>query len=148
MQLWHKGLLCALPARSLITLWHECCAIARNLDLIGTPNDILVNRVTDYPLSHFYAYSVLVLEEINKRGFVSSSASFIKFEDHIFKAMEKTNDQLDDIRYDMIFYDWHNDRYFWQCIGKLEELYDCGGISDSEWDEIEEVSVLYAYPCE
>lgn len=148
MRLWHKGLLCALPTQQLVSQWRECCAIARNLDLIGTPNHILVNRILEYPLSHFYSYSMLVLEEMSKRGFVSSSASFIKFEDHLFKAMEKMNDQLDDIQYDLIFYNWHNDKYFWQCIANLEEKHDCGGITDDEWDEIEDVSVLYAYPCE
>ena len=37
---------------------------------------------------------------------------------------------------DDIFYDWHNDRYYWQCYYNLEEKYDCGGISQDEWETI------------
>lgn len=148
MRLWHKGLLCVLPAQQLVAQWRECCAIARDLDLIGTPNHIIVNRILDYPISHFYSYTMLVIEEMNKHGFAVSTASFIKFEEHIFNAMEKFNNVQEDIDYDMIFYNWHTDKYFWQCVSNLEEKHDCGGISDDEWDKIVDLSLLYTYPCE
>ena len=148
MRLWHKGLLCVLPYQQLVAQWRECCAIARDLDLIGTPNHIIVNRILDYPLSHFYSYTMLVIEEMNKHGFAVSTASFIKFEEHIFNAMEKFNDIQEDIEYDMIFYNWHTDKYFWQCVTNLEEKHDCGGVSDEEWDKIVDLSLLYSYPCE
>ena len=68
MRLWHKDLLSALPSQQLVAQWRECCAIARNIAVIGTPNHILVNKIMDYPISHFYTYSNLVLEEMYKRG--------------------------------------------------------------------------------
>ena len=38
------------------------------------------------------------------------------------------------------FYDkeWHNDRYLAQCYYNLQEKYDCGGISEDEWQKIED----------
>lgn len=148
MRLWHKGLLSSLPSKQLVAQWREICGITRDIDMIGTPNHILVNRIMDYPLSHLYSFATLVIDEMYKRGFAVSTVSFANFEKHIFSAMEKCNDTLDDIDYDVLFYNWHNDRYFWQCVTNLEEKYDCGGITDEEWDKIEEVSRLYTYPWE
>lgn len=35
-----------------------------------------------------------------------------------------------------LFKDWHNDRYLKQCLLNLQEKYDCGGITQEEWDKI------------
>lgn len=32
-----------------------------------------------------------------------------------------------------LFKDWHNNRYLYQCLFNLQEKFDCGGISKSEW---------------
>ena len=39
-------------------------ALAKN----GTPNHLLVNRVTEYPAEDFYRYCIAVAEEIECRG--------------------------------------------------------------------------------
>ena len=36
-----------------------------------------------------------------------------------------------------VFPEWHNDRYLWQCYYNLQEKYDCGGITQNEWDAID-----------
>ncbi len=148
MRLWHKGLLSALPDKKLLTLWHDCCTIARNLDLIGTPNDMYVNRITEYPLSHFYAYTMLVVDEIGHRGIAVTATSYMKFEDHIFKAVDKSSVVEDDVSYDAIFYDWHDDRYLWQCMSMLEEEFDCGGITIDDWQKVQDIALLYTSPFE
>ena len=48
MRLWHKDLIAFLPRKQLLGQWRECCAIARNIAVNGTPNHVLVNKVLDY----------------------------------------------------------------------------------------------------
>ena len=150
MRIWHKWLLPVLPNQWIVAQWREVCGIARDIDMIGTPNHILVNKVMDYPLSHLYTFANLVIDEMHNRGFAVTTTSFNNFQKHIFNAMEKDdNPKLiipDDVRFEMLFYNWHTERYFWQCISNLEEKYDCGGITDDEWDLIEDLARLYAHP--
>ena len=41
------------------------------------------------------------------------------------------------IAYENLFKDWHNERYFEQCFYNLQEKYDCGGLTEEEWKNIE-----------
>lgn len=143
MRLWHKDLIPVLPSQQLIAQWRECCAIARNIYTIGSPNHILVNRIMDYPISHFYAYTHLVIDEMGNHNFAITMSSYNKYEDYIFKIMERTNDKLDDVPYESLFLNWHNDKYFWQCLYNLQEKYDCGAIKDEDMDKINELAVFY-----
>ena len=148
MRIWHKELLYALPDKKVVEQWRDCGTIARNIDMIGTPNHYLVNRVMDFPLSHLYTYSMNVIDEMKRRGFAVSTPSFINFEKHIFSAMSKCNDVQDFVDDQVIFYTWHNDTYLWQCATILEEEHDCGAINDEEWDRIEDTCRMFAYPWE
>lgn len=143
MRLWHKDLLHVLPSQQLVAQWRECCAIARNISIIGTPNHLLVNKIMDYPISHFWSYTQLVIEEMTAHNFIITNSAYNKFEEYIFKIMEQQNCSQDEISFETIFYNWHNDKYFWQCLNNLEEKYDCGGISDEEWAAIEDLSLFY-----
>ena len=143
MRLWHKDLLCVLPKQQLVSQWRECCAIARTIAVIGTPNHILVNRIMDYPISHFYAYAHLVIEEMNKRGFAITVTAYAKFEEYIFKIVDKSDVEQNEPSFETLFYNWHNDRYLWQCFYNLEEKHDCGAITDEEWQQIEELATFY-----
>ena len=58
MRLWHKDLLPYLPKQQLVSQWRECCCIAKNISVSGTPNHILVNRILEYPERHFVCYAV------------------------------------------------------------------------------------------
>lgn len=123
MRLWHKDLIPVLPRQQLLSQWRECCCIARNIAVNGTPNHILVNKVLEYDKSDLYSYSVLVSNEMKDRGYNVDRDNFEKwcYSDH-FKSHP--------------FVGWHNDRYFWQCYYNLQEKYDCGGISEEEWHKI------------
>lgn len=140
MRLWHKDLIAVLPRQQLLGQWRECCAIARNISVNGTPNHMLVNKIMDYPLNHFHSYTGLVLREMRQRGYKVSKDSYDKYihaMHHI--AQSKHIDgvgQFMDI--DEIFYDWHNERYLTQCFYNLQEKYDCGGITEVEWERIYE----------
>ena len=60
MRLWHKYLIPFLPRQQLLGQWRECCLIAKNIAEKGTPNHLLVNKIMDYQLGHFWKYGVLV----------------------------------------------------------------------------------------
>lgn len=125
MRLWHKDLIPVLPRQQLLSQWRECCCIARNIAVNGTPNHILVNKIMDYPIDHFIQYAFLVHIWMRFRGY---DCDFSRFE----KWMPKHNN----VACADLFSDWHDDRYFIQCFHNLEEKYDCGGISDEEWEQV------------
>lgn len=131
MRLWHKELISVLPTAQLVAQWRECCGIARNIAVNDSPNHILVNRIMDYPIEHFWAYARLVYFEMQKRGYSCDFYNFGKWCDRMGSMPERI-----DVNFEDIFYDWHEDRYYWQCYHNLEEKYDCGGISDEEWEVI------------
>lgn len=126
MRLWHKDLIPVLPRQQLLAQWRECCCIAKNIAMNGTPNYILVNKILDYPMCHFISYSHNVYLELLSRGY---NVDWGKFEKHILQT-------LPIVFHDELFVDWHNDRYLTQCFYNLQEKYDCGGISDDEWDRV------------
>lgn len=127
MRLWHKDLIEVLPRRQLLGQWRECCAIAKNLKEKGTPNHILVNLITEYPLDHFVWYQFLVWKEMKMRGYSPDDTKFYKWiPDEKFHAIED----------DELFKDWHNTRYLRQCLMNLEEKHDRGGIPEDEWEKI------------
>lgn len=87
MRLWSKQLVPYLPDEQLLGQWRECCAIAGNIKTLGFPNHLLVNRIMDYHLSHFYKYCSLVSSEMYVRAFnISESA--------INKIMEITDQDV------------------------------------------------------
>lgn len=124
MRCWHKSLIPYLPRQQLLGQWRECCLIAKNIAEKGTPNHILVNRIMNYPIEHFYNYGCLVYNEMIRRRYITS---FYKF-GNCFESY------TDFINYDNIFSEWHNNRYLTQCMYNLEEKHDCNGITDDEWN--------------
>lgn len=133
MRLWHKDLIPVLPRQQLIGQWRECCLIAKTIAEKGTPNHILVNRIMDYPPSHFATYGYFVADEIRKRGY---NFNIFKFTNE----MEKFADlAFVDVPYVQLFTGWHTDRYLAQCFYNLQEKYDCGGMAAEEWAKIDEM---------
>ena len=64
MRLWHKDLIPFLPRMQILGQWRECCLIAKSISENGTPNHILVNKIMDYPIEHFYRYTSDISDEI------------------------------------------------------------------------------------
>ena len=126
MRCWHNDLIPVLPRQQLLGQWRECCLIAKNIAEEGTPNHILVNRIMDYPIEHFIAYSTLVKNEMKNKGYKCDVSRFTKW-----LNWKKFNIYPSDI-----FEDWHNERYLRQCLFNLEEKAICGGIPLNEWNVI------------
>ena len=129
MRLWHYKLIPYLPRQQLLSQWRECCCIAKSIAEKGTPNHILVNRINDYPIDHFYAYCFAVYREMKKRNYKCD-----------WEKLKKTLYQIVCIYvhvelYD-VFRDWHNDVYLRQCLYNLEEKAICNGIPADEWQRI------------
>ena len=129
MRLWHKDLIPVLPRQQLLSQWRECCCIARNIAINGTPNHLLVNKVLDYPYEHFCNYCQIVCIEMESRGY---RCDFSRLEQWI-------PDDYKIVDFENIFKDWHTDRYLTQCYYNLQEKHDCGGISDEEWTKIDKL---------
>ena len=121
MRLWHKDLISVLPRKQLLGQWRECCVIASNIKNKGTPNHLLVNKIMDYPLDHFYKYAEMVYNECKKRGYKVKFETFDKYFPH-------DRPERVDIADEELFAKWHNNMYFRQCYYNLEEKYCCGGI--------------------
>ena len=129
MRLWHKDLIQCLPDQQLRGQWRECCSIMKSIKENGTPNHLLVNKVTDYPPEHLYSYADIVSTEMRRRGY---KVDLLRF-DRYMQVL--CTDQMP--LYEDLFAGWHDERYLIQCIFNLEEKYDCGGIPEGEWEKIE-----------
>lgn len=131
MRLWHKELIDVLPREQLVAQWRECSAIAGNILKNNTPNHILVNKVMDYDFNHFITYSFLIRQEMTNRGYRTM--------DKVWKKIISINNsQYRLITTNNLYKDWHNLRYFLQCYFNLQEKYDCGSITEKDWNKIEE----------
>ena len=128
MRLWHKDLIRVLPAKQLLSQWRECCSIAKGVKE-GTLNHMLVNKVKQYPLEHLYSYGVLIGEEMERRGFSVNPETFLRYFYHYDTVFHR-------LPTEEVFTGWHNKRYMMQCRFNLQEKYDCGGITDDEWEII------------
>ena len=142
MRLWHYKLIPVLPRQQLISQWRECCGIAKLIFYQKTPNHILINKVTEYPAWQFMSYCHQVITEMKRRGYSITMASWIALDENLMYSEEEgyfANE--DDFIYDpnKLFSEWHNDRYLRQCYYNLQEKYDCGGITDEEWQKIEDL---------
>ena len=130
MRLWHKDLIPYLPDLQLKGQWRECCLIATQIKEKGTPNHLLVNKITEYSADHFYSYCVSVWGEMDERCFKMSAEScwkIAKFGGGII-ATSKTFDG------------WHTKEYLRVCMANLYEKHFFGvgkfRITDEEWETL------------
>jgi uncharacterized protein (TIGR02328 family) len=79
MRLWHKDLIDSLPRKQLLGQWRECCAIIKNIKEKGTPNHLLVNKIMDYDLKHFYTYGLYVFIETEHRDYKCNLRKFDQY---------------------------------------------------------------------
>ena len=63
MRLWHADLIPYLPKSQLLAQWRELNSIFAKED-----QHILINYIYEYPKEDLYYYTMLVLEEMQKRN--------------------------------------------------------------------------------
>ena len=131
MRLWHKALIPYLPKQQLLGQWRELNSIYKRQN-----RHILINFIYDYDPVMLYYYSKLVINEMDKRQYKINLNNFIEY----FKIKDINNLLFDlkDVEYniDEIYKDKMDDRYLKQNLYNLQEKYDCGGISEDDWDKI------------
>lgn len=132
MRLWHIKLIPALPKAQLVAQWRECSALAKAMQDVGTPNNILVNFIADWPIDHLINYSFLVRQEMTKRGYRTMQS----VEDKIV-ALKPEYIKL---KPEEIYPDKMNDLYLKICLYNLYEKYLCGGISQQDFDKIQQIA--------
>lgn len=133
MRLWHTRLIRVLCKNQLSGQWRELNSIYKLQN-----RHILINFVYDYPKSELYDYSIIVLSEMKKRNYrinLTNMCNYFQIFDEIIKEDIENYDKgiykCDPYKEKM------NERYFKQCYYNLQEKYDCGGISEEEWEKIE-----------
>lgn len=129
MRLWHKDIIDVLPRQQLLGQWRELCCIASNIKSNNSPNHLLVNKVLDFSWVHFKTYCNSVINEMRRRGYNVCEEKLWKhrfWEETIHPEMDTNS----------LYLGWHNNRYLKQCLYNLQEKYDCGGISNEEWEKI------------
>lgn len=125
MRLWHKALIPYLPKQQLLGQWRELNSIYKRQN-----KHILIDFIYKYDKVVLCAYSILVINEMKKRGYKINLDNFFEYFKDIDDCITFDFDKI--YRYKM------DDRYLIQCLYNLQEKYDCGGISQQEWDIIEE----------
>lgn len=128
MRLWHKDLIEVLPRQQLLGQWRELNSIYKKQD-----KHILINFIYDYDITDIIWYSTLVYDEMVKRGYKCDTKNFKRR-----YSMTMETAKCVPIPYDTIFKNKMNERYLKQCLYNLQEKYDCGGISQEEWQKIED----------
>ena len=129
MRLWHKNLIPILPREQLVAQWREISAIAGSIQTKGTPNHILVNKIMDYPMNHFITYAAAVRSEM--------TACKYRTMDKVWDKIVALKPNFNIVPYDELYKDWMNDTYFIICYYNLKEKWMCGGISNNDWQRIE-----------
>ena len=94
MRLWHKDLISVLPRKQLLSQWRECCAIASKIADQGSPNHMLVNKVVDYPQSHFLCYINAILREMENRNYKVNKKVYERLVKNLDETLEKVDESI------------------------------------------------------
>lgn len=117
MRLWHYELIPYLPKSQLLAQWRELNSI-----FVKEDKHILINYIYEYPKDDLLVYSVMVMAEMQKRGYKINTSNynnyFSRFD--VIKTMKKIDSNYKP------FKNHHNFRYLQQCFYNLEEKYDRG----------------------
>ena len=62
MRMWHYKLIEVLPKKQLTGQWRELSAICGLICKFDSPKSLIVDKVMDYPVTHFRKYVSLVKE--------------------------------------------------------------------------------------
>ena len=113
MRLWHEQLIPILPKNQLLGQHRECCALRGN----GWKKK---HKTVDYVFSYspylLFRYHLLVMEEMEKRGYNVSEEW--KDKNYRGKIAEKYMNLEEEVIEDPIYKE-HNNKYLDECIENL-----------------------------
>jgi uncharacterized protein (TIGR02328 family) len=117
MRLWHQHLIPLLPRQQLLGQHREACALRGKG--WGKPH-ATVNYVFKHPYSYLYDYHVLIMNEMQRRGYEANSVwknisyrgKLLGEDNTSFTAKVPTNKE--------IVYPEHNEEYLQECSDNLK----------------------------
>ncbi len=113
MRLWHEKIISLLPKSQLLGQHRECCALRGN----GWKKK---HKTVDYVFSYspylLFRYHLLVMEEMEKRGYTVSEEW--KDKNYRGKIAEKYMNLEEEVIEDPIYKE-HNNKYLDECIENL-----------------------------
>nr|WP_315085408.1 TIGR02328 family protein [uncultured Lachnoanaerobaculum sp.] len=113
MRLWHEKIISLLPKNQLLGQHRECCALRGN----GWKKK---HKTVDYVFSYspylLFRYHLLVMEEMEKRGYNVSEEW--KDKNYRGKIAEKYMNLEEEVIEDPIYKE-HNNKYLDECIENL-----------------------------
>ena len=123
MRLWHEKLIPYLPRQQLLGQHRECCALRGNG--WGKPHSV-VNYVFKYNRVKLVLYHMLVMQEMQRRGFYVDPVWF----DYGYRGKRCAPDSVEqvakmlcdceiDLEFRSIYYE-HNDAYLKECVDNLK----------------------------
>lgn len=128
MRLWHQKLIPYLDRQRLLGQHRECCALRGKG--WGRKHSV-VDYVFTYSPAHLYAYHLLIMKEMRRRGYKPDSTwsnisyrgatlgydkewlDYDSFSQRLFRAASEDKD--------FIIYNEHNSSYLKECIDNLKE---------------------------
>ena len=113
MRLWHEKIIHLLPKNQLLGQHRECCALRGNG---WKKKHKTVDYVFSYPPYLLFRYHLLVMDEMEKRGYNVSGEW--KDRNYRGKIAEKYMDLEEEIIEDPIYKE-HNIEYLDECIENL-----------------------------
>lgn len=135
IRLWHRDFIKVLPREQLVAQWRECSALAGAIQKKGTPNHILCNFILDYDYDYFISYAYYVRQEMTSRGYRTMDSVWNKI------VAFKPNYTI--LPLEKVYFNKMNYDYLTICYYNLREKWECGGISDEDWNKIDKLYSLY-----
>lgn len=113
MRLWHEEIIHLLPRNQLLGQHRECCALRGNG---WGKKHKTVDYVFEYSPYFLFAYHLLVINEMEKRGYNVSE----EWKDKNYRG--KTREKYNNLEKEVInspIYKEHNSEYLLECIENL-----------------------------
>lgn len=115
MRLWHEDLLEKLPRQQLLGQHRECCALRGNGWMKAHST---VNYIFDYSPYKLYQYHLLVIEEMENRGYKPGQ----EWKDKDYRGkVSSPHENLEEVELESPIYPEHDDDYYIECIDNLKE---------------------------
>lgn len=135
IRIWHRDFIKVLPREQLVGAWRELSAIAGKIQKTGRSHHLLVNFVLDYDYDHFISYAYYVRQEMTSRGYRTMDSVWNKI------VALKPNYTL--LPLNKIYEEKMSLTYVNICYFNLLEKGLCGGISNEDWNKIDELYSIY-----
>jgi uncharacterized protein (TIGR02328 family) len=117
MRLWHQDLIPLLPRQQLLGQHRECAALRGNG---WGKKHATVDYVFTYPMYFLYEYHLLVMHEMDKRGYkVDEKWLDETYRGKICKPLKSTVGEKG-FYYNNTIYPEHNDNYLQECLINLK----------------------------